>query len=111
MVFEAESDLTAVDDGRIFSKYVMEKMHEFFRSRKGVVESFMCFPVYSPRRPQGLPIAVLNLHRNHPNNLAGEKLPLLDSLFAPLCMALGAVLDSLERGGTKLGNATKDNHE
>lgn len=110
ILFEAESDLAVVDGKRVFSKYVMDQMHKFFSTRAGVVESFMCFPVYAPRQPGGPPIAVLNLHRNLRNTLAGEKLPLLDALFAPLCMALGAVVDSLERGGTTLGTLNEENH-
>jgi hypothetical protein len=66
-------------------------MVAFFETEKDTIQSILSFPLFAPadleedesEADARIPIGILNLHRNLPNELAAEKLELLEPLLTP----------------------------
>lgn len=89
-----------------FAKPVQDELQQFFAHQRNVIQSFVSIPLYAETTDNGdAPIGVLNIHRNLPNKLLGEKLELFAPLLVPIAILLGRLLDTYSRkGGTVIAN-------
>ncbi len=73
-----------------FSLFVRRQMSGLLSEKKSWIQSFFCIPLFVPDQEESSsPFAVLNVHRDLPNNLAAEKLELLSPLLVPFKLAIG----------------------
>lgn len=87
-----------------FAGPVQDELRQFFAGQRNVIQSFVCIPLYAETVDNGdTPIGILNIHRNLPNKLLGEKLELFAPLLVPIAILLGRLLDAYSRkGGTAI---------
>lgn len=83
-----------------FSQGVQQELEDFLKSKGDTIQSFVAIPLYAETATADEdPIGILNIHRNLPNALLGEKLEFFAPLLVPIAILLGRLLDAYARKG------------
>lgn len=103
-VIETKDDWLEKTSSIWFSMGVQREMQTFFDQSKTWIQSFVSIPLYIDEASEDQPFAVLNIHRNLPNNSAAEKMELFSPMLVPIERLLCRLLLTYKQAGSILND-------